>query len=181
MRPRPLGPRGVPLAVILLTAIAGCGGNTGASDFVESLVRLLNARFVPSSVNVPRGATRTVELEVTCDKAGLDTVFGRLGIRVKLDPLRTLPAGITATLVGAPAPDGEGFSLVPCNALHNDPNLRLAVLQVRIQAAVSTAPTTTSLLGLVEVEPLAGAPSKDSTRAELAINVPAGEGTAPTG
>lgn len=173
----------IALALLLVGALPGCGGNPngGAGEFVESLVRLLSARFVPSSVVVPRAAARTVEFEVACDKAGLDTVFGRLGIRAKLDPERRLPEGVTATFVDAPSPDPSGFRLYPCTGLHPDPNLRIAHLSVRVQAAANVAPTTVTLLGYVEVEPLnPNELSKDATRADLAITVVVGEGTSPT-
>ncbi len=172
---------GVVCALLLWTPLSACGGGpAGAGPFVESLVRLLDARFVPTAVAVPRGATRTVDFEVVCDKAGLDTVFGRLGIRVKLDPNRTLPEGITATIPGV-STDASGFALVPCNGAHPDPNLRIAHVAVRVAAASSIAPTTTTLVGYVEVEPVvSGEPSKDSTRADLAVSVIVGEGTAPT-
>ncbi|HET9317989.1 MAG TPA: hypothetical protein VFQ51_20510, partial [Vicinamibacteria bacterium] len=100
------------LALGLVVALPGCGGNPNrsAGEFVESLVRLLSARFVPSTVVVPRGATRTVDFEVTCDNAALNTTFGRLGIRVRLDPERRLPPGLAATIAGS-APDPRGFSL----------------------------------------------------------------------
>ena len=173
---------GLVCAVLLWVPLSACGGSpAGAGPFVESLVRLLDARFVPTAIAVPRGATRTVDFEVVCDKAGLDTVFGRLGIRVRLDPNRSLPVGVTATIQGG-SPDAEGFVLVPCNGTHPDPNLRIAHVAVRVAAAPSTAPTSTTLVGYVEVEPLqSGEPSKDSTRADLAVTVIVGEGAGPTG
>lgn len=171
--------RGIP-SLILAAALAGCGGSgtQGANDFVESLVRLLSARFVPASLTVPRGSTRAVDLEVTCDRAGLDTPFGRLGIRVKLDPEGRLPAGVTGTMVNVGPLDSGGFALIPCTGAHPDPNLRIAHVAVQVQAAVNTPVTTATLVAFVEVEPLVrGEPSKDSTRAELAITVTAGEGS----
>ena len=177
-------PRGrIALALLLAGALPGCGGNPNglAADFVESLVRLLSARFVPSAVVVPRGATRTVDFEVTCDKAGLDTPFGRLGIRAKVDPDGRLPEGVTATLLNANSLDASGFSHYRCDGTHPDPNLRIAHLSVRVQAAANVAPMAVTLVGYVEVEPLDPAPSKDGTRADLPITVVVGEGTSPTG
>jgi hypothetical protein len=173
--------RWVALALGLLVPLPGCGGSPGGnSEFVESLVRLLSARFVPASVVVPRGASRTVDFEVTCDNAGLNTVFGRLSIRVKLDPERRLPEGVTAVFVDPSPPDASGFRLYPCNGTHADPNLRIAHLPVRVQAAGNVAPATVTLVGYVEVEPLTtGTPSKDSTLADLPVMVVVGEGTSP--
>ena len=168
-------------ALVLAGALPGCGGspNGVGGDFIESLVRLLSARFDPSGVAVPRGFSRTVDFEVTCDKDALDTNFGRLGIRVKLDPEHRLPEGVTATMV--PGPDADGFSQVPCNGAHSNPSLRLARLPVRVQAAGNVAPVTVTLVGYVEVEPLPPAPPKDSTRADLAVTIVVGEGTSPGG
>ena len=173
--------RGIP-ALILAAALPGCGGGPqGASDFVESLVRLLSARFVPASITVPRGSTSAVDLEVTCDRAGLDTPFGRLGIRVKLDPDGRLPAGVTGTMVNVGPLDSGGFALIPCTGAHPDPNLRIAHVAVQVQAAANAPVTSATLVAYIEVEPLVrGEPSKDSTRAELAVTVTAGEGSGPT-
>jgi hypothetical protein len=173
--------RAVP-ALILGAALAGCGGGPGgSSDFLESLVRLLSARFVPASISMPRGSTRAVDLEVSCDRAGLDTPFGRLGIRVKLDPESRLPLGLSGTLVNVGPLDRDGFALIPCTSATTDPNLRVAHVAVQVQAAANAPVTPATLVAFVEVEPLTpGQPSKDSTRADLAITVTGGEGTGPT-
>lgn len=167
-------------ALVLLATSAGCGGGpTGSGDFLESLARLLSARFVPASVTVLRGTTRPVDLEVVCDRAALNTPFGRLGIRVRLDPDHRLPEGVAATVSGSP--DRSGFVLFQCTGAHADPSLAVAHVAVQVQAAPGARPTAVTLVGEVEVEPLtSAAASKDSTRAELAITVPAGEGTAST-
>jgi hypothetical protein len=166
-------------ALVLCAGLAGCGGGaTGADSFVESLARLLTARFVPASLAMPRGSTRTVDLEVVCDWAGLNTAFGRLGIRVRLDPDRTLPAGFSATL-NRPL-DTNGFAVFPCTGVHPDPNLRIAHVAVEVRS-LANAPTSATLGAFVEVEPLlSGDPSKDSTRADLAVTVTPGEGSSPT-
>jgi len=164
------------MAAALSAALAGCGGG----EFAESFVRLISARFVPAGVTLPRGATRTVVFEVTCDSAALDTPFGRLGLRVKLDPQRRLPGGLSASLATAGPTDSEGFTRIPCNGAHTDPDLRIAQVSVQLQAAADLAPMTATLTGYVEIEPLiTGEPSKDSTQADLAITVSGGEGTSP--
>jgi hypothetical protein len=169
------------LSLFLLGAgLTGCGGGgpNGANDFVESLVRLLSARFVPATMNVPRGGTRTVDLEIVCDRGGLQTVFGRLALQVKLDPERSLPPGLSATL-SRPL-DPAGFALFPCEGTHPDPELRIAHVEVRLQTQASAPVMSATLVALVQVEPLiAGEASKDSTRANLTVTVPAGEGTSP--
>lgn len=171
------------LGLFLVAALPGCGGGTGtgAGDFVESLVRLLSAQFVPASVTVPRGTTRTVDFEVVCDWSGLNTAFGRLGIMVKLDPDRSLPAGVTATVVDG-VPDSNGFTPFPCTGTHPNPNLRITHVAVQVRAAPLAAPTTSlTLVGFVQIEPLiSGDPSKDSTRADLAITILPGDVVTPT-
>jgi hypothetical protein len=162
-------------ALCLAAVLAGCGGG----DFAESFVKLITARFVPASISPSRGSTVNVDLEVTCDRAGLNTPFGRLGVQVKLDPESRLPAGITATPQGS-VPDQNGFYLYPCNTPTGDPDLLAAHVSVRIVVGAEVAAGNYTLVGFVQVEPLAsGEPSKDSTTAELAIHV-SPSGTPPT-
>jgi len=159
-------------ALCLAAVLAGCGGG----DFAEQFVKLITARFVPASISPPRGSTANVDLEVSCDRAGLDTPFGRLGVQVKLDPEHRLPAGITATPQGA-SPDPNGFYTFPCNTPTGSPDLRVAHVAVRIVVGAEVAATTYILVGFVQIEPLDDTePSKDSTTAELAIHI----STAPT-
>src|SRR5262247_1941895 len=112
----------------LLAALSACGGG---NDFLESLVKLLTARFVPSSVSAARSSAGSSQLEITCDRAGLDTTFGRLGVEIKLDPDKRLPAGISAELLGLP-PDADGFSRTACNSPGSTDELRKATLPVRV-------------------------------------------------
>jgi hypothetical protein len=164
--------RRVAATLLLVAPLAGCGGG----EFAESLARLLAARFVPAPASVPRGGMRTVDFEVTCDKAALDTPFGRLGLRIRLDPQHVLPVGFSAMLPNAGPADNEGFVLVPCTGAHADPQLRIAHVAVQVQVAANAAAGAATLTGYVEVEPLLqGQPSKDSTLADLAITVSASE------
>ena len=96
-------------ALCLAAVLAGCGGG----DFAEHFVKLITARFVPASISPPRGSPVQVEFEVTCDRAGLDTPFGRLDVQVKFDPEASLPAGITVAPQGGSAPDAERISRLP--------------------------------------------------------------------
>jgi hypothetical protein len=171
------GLRRAATAFTVAATLSGCGG----SDFVESLVRLISARFVPAESALAAGGTRRVELEVSCDREGLDTPFGRLGIQIRLDPEQQLPAGVTATLVSAEMPDAEGFVLLPCRDPTADDNIRVAHVMVDLAAAADATAGASTLVALVRIEPMrSGEPSKDSTTAALAIAVTGG-GTAPTG
>jgi hypothetical protein len=153
----------------LAAALAGCGGG----DFAESFVKLVTARFVPANISPQRGSTAQVEFEVTCDHAGLDTPFGRLGLQVKLDPQARLPAGITVTPQNS-SPDKNGFYPYPCTTPISNPDLRVAHVAVQVVVGAEVPAGAYTLLGFVQIEPLAsGEPSKDSTTAEPAINVAA--------
>ena len=151
----------------LAATLPGCGGG----DFAELFVKLITARFVPPQVAASLGVHR-VELEVSCDRAGLNTPFGRLGIQIKLDPDRRLPASVTATPVGAPV-GADGFTLYPCTGATADPDLKIAHVIVDVNVAGEAAPASAiTLLALIQIEPLVtGEPSKDSTTAELALTV----------
>jgi hypothetical protein len=155
--------------VALTATLLGCGGG----EFAELFVKLITARFVPAQVTASLGVHR-VELEVSCDRAGLNTPFGRLGIQVKLDPDRRLPAGVTATPVGAPV-GADGFATYPCTDPTATPDLKLAHVMVDVNVVGEAAPASAiTLIALIQVEPLvAGEPSKDSTTAELALAVAA--------
>ena len=158
------------VAALALVAVAACGGG----DFAESFVKLVTARFVPAQATLLPGASVTADLEVSCDRAALDTVFGRLGVRVRLDPSHTLAGGVTATLGGVA--DAEGFHLFPCNSATSDPDLRVAHIPVTIAVAAGTPALATTLQAYVEVEPLlVGEPSKDNTSAQMVVTVGAVE------
>jgi len=156
-------------ALCLAAVIAGCGGG----DFAEQFVKLITARFVPASISPPRGSTAHVDFEVSCDRAGLDTPFGRLDVQIKLDPEHHLPAGITATPQRS-AVDQNGFSFHRCNTPTGDPDLFVAHVAVDIVVGAEVPAGTYTLVGFVQVEPFDSTePSKDSTTAELAIHVSA--------
>ena len=158
------------LAIGLTAVLASCGGG----EFAELFVKLISARFNPVAVSMTPASTRTVELEVTCDRAGLDTPFGRLGVRIKLDRNRTLPSGVTAVPMGS-VPDRDGSSLYPCATPTANADLRVARIQIQLTTGTLVPSLTTALNAYVEVEPLVqGAPSKDNTEAQLAITVTAG-------
>ncbi|HEX6706526.1 MAG TPA: hypothetical protein VF169_17335 [Albitalea sp.] len=162
-------PPSIPARRLSALALAGLLAACGGGEFTESLVRLISARFVPAEATVAPGATRRVQLEVQCDRDALNTTFGRLGIRVRLDPSH-LPAGVTATLVGTFA-DAEGFSLVQCDSPSTTEGLRMTRLEVDLTASAGAAATTARLGTYIEVEPLAGQGSKDNTSAEMAVSV----------
>jgi hypothetical protein len=164
----------------MLACLASCGSGDDLAGVEEALAHLITARFAPSGLSVPRGATLTVDLEVLCDYNAL--LQGSLGIRGTLDPQHRLPDGLRATFVNPPeitgSPiDANGVVHVPCAGSTGDPNLRVAHLPVRVEAAAGMAPTSATLLGFVEIEPeRAGGPSKDTTLANLAVTVTAGSG-----
>ena len=82
---------------------------------------------------------------------------------------------------GSPSGGAGGFAVFPCTDAHATPSLRIAHVEVRVRS-LANAPTSATLVALVEVEPLnVGGPSKDSTLANLGVTVTAGEGTGPTG
>ena len=114
---------------------------------------------------------------MTCDNDALNTVFGRLGIRIKLDPNHRLPGAVSATLPGAL--DADGFYQTPCSTPTADPGLRIAHVPVVVNVAAGTAALSTTLEAYIEVEPLVPQPSKDSTVAQAALTVGAGGGVAP--
>ena len=153
-------------AAMLLVALAGCGGN----DFTELLARLITARFVPATVTLSPGASTGVDLEITCDDAALNTNFGRLGVRYRLDPAVVVPAGVGVIF---PAfVDSDGFSFAACNAASPDPSLKVGHVAVIVRVAVGTPPQSGVVRVLLEVEPeIAGGQSKDSTSAGLTVRV----------
>jgi hypothetical protein len=174
MRHHPPGSRRWRAGALILAACAAlgaCGGGGDGDGLAELLAPLIRARFVPPALALVRGATQRVELEVTCDRDGLDTVFGRLNIEVRLDPDHKLPASLSARLLDS-APNPEGYAGYPCNAPLADPNLRLAHVPVEIVTSAEAAAGSFSLVALVRIEPLVrGEPSKDSTLAELALSL----------
>jgi len=165
-------------ALCLATLLAGCGGG----DFAELFVKLITARFVPASISAPRGSPVQVEFEVTCDRAGLETPFGRLGVEVKFDPDANLPAGINVAPQGGSEPDAEGFRRYPCNAPGADADQRMAHVMLQIVVGTEVPAGSYTLVGFVQVEPLvSGEPSKDSTTASLTIVVSTGSTPTPPG
>ncbi len=101
-------------------------------------MRLISARFVPEAVTVERGSTQRVELEVSCDRTGLNTDFGRLGIQVQLDPNRQLPAGVTTTLRGGVASSAPDFASFSCEGPTPDPELLVAHIAVDVTGDAGT-------------------------------------------
>ncbi len=155
----------------LTAALVACGGG----DFVESLVRLISARFVPAGLLLTAGATDTLQLEISCDRDGLNTAFGRLGVFVKLDPDGVLPAyGLTVTPTSGGAVDAEGFRHYDCVGPTPDPEVLITRITVQVTASATAAPATSVLVANVKVEPLSvGQGSKDGTSAEVPITVSA--------
>lgn len=152
-------------------SLSGCGG-----EVAELLTKQITARFVPSQTTVAAGSTRTVELEVICSFAGLESPFGRLALNASLARGGNLPPGVTAALVGgdAPSPPVPGYRRFRCTDPHPDPALRVAHIPVQITAAPGTAAQVLSLLAYVEIEPLRdGEPPKDATTATLDVVVTA--------
>jgi len=162
------------VAICVLAALVGCGGG----DFAEQFVKLITARFVPASVTLSRGSSLNVDFEITCDRDGLETAFGRLSVLVKFDPDAHLPTGITVTPLGA-SPDSEGFWRYPCSSPGASAELRVEHVTVHVAVSAEAATGNYTLQGLVKIEPLdSDQPSKDSTNANLAIAVSASD--APT-
>lgn len=158
---------------LALATLAACGGG----EFTELLAHLVSARFSPAAVNAPRGGSAVVALDVQCDNDALNTPFGRLGLDVTFDPQHRLPAGVTITpLGGFTTPTGaQRFN---CDDATNDPNLRAVHIGVRIDVAPQLELNAVTLTALIEVERLVDQPPKDTTSAQLAVQITGG--TSPT-
>lgn len=168
--PRPLRhpARRVAAGLALCTLLAACG----SGGLAELLVKLITARFEPSEVTLVRGTTQRVQLQVTCDLEGLGTSFGRLDVQIRLDPDRTLPAGIQAVPLLGEEPDAEGWRGYRCIDPHPDPSLRAATIEVDLSSSADTSAADVTLLAVLRVEPETPADApKDTTLAELAVRV----------
>jgi hypothetical protein len=154
-----------------MAGLTGCGEDEAGEPFV----RLIVAEFEAGSTTVSAGTSRTLILKVTADNSGLDSDFGRLGIRVKLDPNHDLGEGVTAEPLDAIGVDDEGHHLYPCTEPAEAPGQSKVDVVVRITVAPGTTTHTETLLAYVDIEPLAeGEPSPDATTDELAIVVTPG-------
>lgn len=160
------------LAIFAL--LAGCGDETE-----ELFVRLVVAEFEPEAATLIVGSTTTLSLRVTADDDGLESDFGRLGIRVKLDPHDLLPDGITAVPLDEESRDDEGYYYYDCDEPAEAAGQSVVVVPVRFTVDAAFAPTELALLAYVDIEPISsGDPSPDSTTDEMPITVvPGGFGT----
>jgi hypothetical protein len=159
-------PRHRPWPVFAIAALTACGGG----EFTELLAHLLSARFTPSEVSVPRGGSAVVQLDVQCDYDALNALTNRLRIELTLDPQHRLPAGVTVTPLGG-EPSGTGAQRYRCDDATNDPALRAAHIGVRIDVAPQAEVNAATLLALLEIEPILDQPPKDSTTAQLAVQI----------
>ncbi len=161
--------RSLPILAIF-TLVAGCGDETE-----ELFVRLVVAEFQPEATTLIVGSTTTLSLQVTADDDGLQSDFGRLGIRVKLDPHDMLPDGITAVPLDERSRDDEGYYYYDCDEPAETAGQSVVVVPVRFTVDAAFAPTELALLAYVDIEPISvNDPSPDSTTDEMSITVVAG-------
>ncbi len=152
-------------------ALAACGG-----PVAEALARLIEASVEPASATAAQGTSLAVTLKVNCDREGLDTPFGRLGVQVRAEP-GSLPAGTGVTFNGGISPPSSGYYTVSCNTATANPNLRTTSLPVELNVGAATPPGLYHVVFRVRVEPeTLTDPPKDETTAELALTVRAPDG-----
>lgn len=167
--------RAVATLAVCTATLLGCGGGDGYSEGIAPLlVALIRAEFTPSAVTLPAGGTSEVKLIVRCDRDQLNNPFGRLRVGVRLDPDQLLPAGLAATVAQRPEFEADGFGYHRCIIDTVDPAVKQLELDVTVTAAAGVAADGRVLQALLQLEPeVPGAPSRDSTLAELTLNSPA--------
>lgn len=158
---------------VTAATLAGCGGGGNGSGVVPLLVALIRANFTPETTTVPDGVTRSVQLLVRCDREGLEHRSGRRKVRVRFDPDQRLTPGVLATILQTGEIDSEGYKYFECVAVTPDPDVRQAPLAVQVTAAAGTPAGRQVLLAYIDIEPVPGSPPRDSTLAELTLDIEA--------